>query len=130
MYCTKTKHITTFDFVMLLRTRGNAVPFNSKHALECLMQFGKDVFPTLCITYRLLLTIGFSIASGEMSFSKLKLIKTCIRSSMLQERLTSLALICIERESLSADVKNEVVQIFSDRRAHMAKRNRKVYVSN
>ena len=41
-------------------------------------------------------------------------------------RLTHLALISIEREFLSADGKNEVVQIFSDRRAHMGKKNRKV----
>ena len=73
------------------------------------------------ITYRLLLTIGFSIARCERSFSKLKLIKTYIRSSMLQERLTRLALISIEREFLSADVKNEVVRIFSDMRTHMGK---------
>ena len=76
--------------------------------------------------YRLLLAIRFSIASCERSFSKLKLIKTSIRLSMLQERLTSLALNCIAREFLSADVKNEVVKIFSDRRAHMGKRNRKM----
>ena len=42
---------------------------------------------------------------------------------MLQERLTSLALISIEKEFLSVDVKNEVAQIFSDRRAHMGNRN-------
>ena len=126
MHCTNTKHIIAFDFVMLLRARGNAVPSNPKHALECLMQFGRDVFPTLCIPYRLLPTIGFSIASYERSFLKLKSIKTCIRSSMLQERLASLALISIEKEFLSADMKNEVVQIFSDRRAHMGKINRKV----
>ena len=126
MYCTKAKHITTFDFAMLLRARENAVPSNPKHAVYCFIQFGRDLFPTLCIAHRLLLTIGFSIASCERSFSKLKLIKTCIGSSMLQERLTSLALISIEREFLSADVKNEVVQIFSDRRADMGKRNCKV----
>ena len=45
---------------------------------------------------------------------------------MLQKRLTSLALVSIERGFLSADVKNEVVQIFSDRRAQMGKRNRQV----
>ena len=90
------------------------------------MQFGRNVFPTLSIAYRLLLTVGFSIARCERSFSKLKLIKTCTTSSMLQERLTSLALISIKREFLSVDVKNEVVQIFSDRRAHVGKRNRKV----
>ena len=82
---------------MLLRVRGNAVPSNCMHALECLMQFGRIVFPTLCTAYRLLLTIEFSIASCERSFLKLKLIKTRIRSSMLQERLTSLALISIEK---------------------------------
>ena len=91
MYCTKTKHVITFDFVMLFLARGNAVPSNAKHALKCLTKFGRDVFPTLCIAYRLLFTIGFSIASCERSFSKLKLIKTCIISSILQERLTSLA---------------------------------------
>ena len=116
----------TFDFVMLLRARGNAVPSNPKHALECLMRFRRDVFPTLCVAYRLLLTIEFSIVNCESPFSKLKLIKICIRSSMLQERLTNLALIIIEREFLSADAKNEVVQIFSYRRAHMEKRNRKM----
>ena len=93
---------------MLLRARGNAVPSNPKHALECLMQFGRDVFPILCIAYRLLLTIGFSIASCERSFSKLKLINICIRSSMLQEHLTNLALISIEREFLLAELKNVV----------------------
>ena len=108
MYLTKTKHIITFDFVMLLRAGKKAAPSNPKHALECLMQFVRYIFPTLFIAYRLLLTIKFSIASCERSFSKLKLIKTCIRSSMLQERLTSLALISIEKEFLSADVKNEV----------------------
>ena len=114
MYCTKTKHIIIFDFVMLLRARGNAVSSNPKHALECLMQFGRDIFPTLCTAYRLLLTIGFSIASCERLFSKLKLIETCIKSSMLQERQASLASNSIEREFLSADVKNKIVQIFSD----------------
>ena len=86
-------------FVMLLRARGNAVLSNPKHALECLIQFGRDVFPTLCIAYRLLLTIGFSIASCKRSFSKLKLINTCLRSFMLQECLTTLALISIEKNS-------------------------------
>ena len=126
MYCTKTKHIITFGFLVLLQARGNAVPSNPKHALEYLMQFGRDVFPTLCIAYRFLLTIGFLIASCERPFSKLKLIETCTGSSMPQERLTSLALISIEREFLSADMKNELVQIFSDRRVHMGKRNHNV----
>ena len=125
MYCTENKYIITFDFVMLLGARGNAVSSNPKHALECLKQFVRDIFPTLCIANRLLFTIGFSIASCERSFSKLKLIKACIRSSMRQERPTSLALISIKREFIAADAKNEVV-LFSGRKAHMGKRNSEV----
>ena len=60
---------------MLLRARGNAVSSNPKHALEFLKQFGKDVFPTLRIAYRLLLTIEFSIASFERSFSKVEIVE-------------------------------------------------------
>jgi len=92
---------------------------------ECLVKFGREVFPTLCIACRLLLTIGSPIASCETSFSKLKLIKTCLRSSMLQECLTNWLLISLEKEFLSVDVKNEVVQIFSER-AHLGKRNQEV----
>ena len=110
------------DFVMLLRAGGNTVPSDPKDALESLLHFGRDVFPTLCIAYRLLLTVAFSIASRERSFSKLKLMKTYLRSSMSQERLTNLALISTEKEFLSADAKNEVVQMFSDRRSHLGHR--------
>ena len=42
---------------------------------------------------------------------------------MLQERLTNLALISIEKEFLLVNLKNEAVQIFSDRRGHSGKRN-------
>ena len=110
------------NFVMLLQAKGNAVPSNPKHALERLMQFGGDVFPTLCIAYRLRLPSDFQFQVVRSHFQKLKLIKTCLRSSMLKERLTSLALISIKREFLLADVKNEEIQIFSDRRAHMRKK--------
>ena len=42
---------------------------------------------------------------------------------MLKERLTNLALITIEKEFFSVDVKNEVVQTFSTGRVHLRKRN-------
>ncbi|XP_019175777.1 PREDICTED: zinc finger MYM-type protein 1-like, partial [Ipomoea nil] len=55
-------------------------------------------FPNATIAYRILLTIPITVASAEGSFSKLKLLKSYLRSSMLQERLSGLALISIENE--------------------------------
>ena len=43
-------------------------------------------------------TMCVSIASCERSFSKLKLVKIYLRSTMSQTRLTSLALLSIERQ--------------------------------
>jgi NADH:ubiquinone oxidoreductase subunit K len=46
-----------------------------------------DYYPNVSITYRVLLTMHVIVASAEISFSKLKLIKTYLRFSMSQERL-------------------------------------------
>lgn len=42
------------------------------------------------VAFRILLTLSITVASGERSFSKLKLIKTYLRSTMSQERLSGL----------------------------------------
>ena len=42
----------------------------------------QDVFPNTWVGLRLLLTLPVTVASGERSFSKLKLIKTYLRSTM------------------------------------------------
>ena len=54
-------------------------------------------FPNTWIAYRILLTIPVTVASGERSFSKLKLIKSYLRSTMSQERLNELAMLSIEK---------------------------------
>ncbi|XP_018395118.1 PREDICTED: zinc finger MYM-type protein 1-like [Cyphomyrmex costatus] len=69
------------------------------------------------IALRILLTIPITVASGERSFSKLKLIKTYLRSFMTQERLNSLALLSIENELISeVDISNKVKE-FADMKA-------------
>ncbi|XP_028116344.1 uncharacterized protein LOC114314100 [Camellia sinensis] len=55
-------------------------------------------FPNASIVYRILLTIPIIVASGERSFSKLKLIKSYLRPTMSQERLNGLALLSIEKD--------------------------------
>jgi hypothetical protein len=52
----------------------------------------QNTLPILWIAQRILLTIPVTVAACERSFSKLKLIKTYLRSSMSNERLNSLAL--------------------------------------
>ena len=68
-------------------------------------------FPNSWITYRILLTIPVTVASAERSFSKLKLIKSYLRSSMSQERLSNLTILSIEKDLLS---KLEYKSLISD----------------
>ena len=60
-----------------------------------------ESFPNACIAFRILLIIPITVASAERSFSKLKLIKSYLRSTMLQERLSELAILSIKKEMLA-----------------------------
>ena len=53
------------DCLTLFRSGNRAFAKNAKDFLASFVELGWDVFPTLCIAYRLLLTIGYSIASCE-----------------------------------------------------------------
>ena len=59
-----------------------------------------DSFLNTCIAYRILLTILVTVASTKRSFSKLKLIKSYLRSTMSQERLSGLAILSIKKKIL------------------------------
>lgn len=74
-------------------------------------------FPNLCVALRILLTLPLSVASAERSFSKLKLIKTYLRSTMCQERLTGLAMISIESELASRIDAKDLVKEFAKAKA-------------
>jgi hypothetical protein len=54
-----------------------------------------------------------SVASNERSFSKLKLIKTYLRSSMGQERLSDLAILSIENDEVEKVSFDELVHNFA-----------------
>ena len=68
------------------------------------LELVKDMscYPNVDIAYRILLTTHVTVASGERSFSKLKLLKKDLRSSMSQERLNGLSILCIENEILES----------------------------
>ena len=62
-----------------------------------------EIFPNVVVALRIILSMPVSVASGERSFSKLKLIKSYLRSTIAQERLCGLSMISIEHE-LSAEL--------------------------
>ena len=72
-----------------------------------------NCYPNVSIAYRILLTISVTIASTERSFSKLKLLKSYLRSTILQERLNGLAILSIEEELLSNIDYKEIIKNFA-----------------
>ncbi|KAJ7322507.1 hypothetical protein JRQ81_018794 [Phrynocephalus forsythii] len=74
-----------------------------------------SVFPNLSISLRIYLTVPVTVAEGERSFSKLKLIKNDLRSTMSQERLSNLAMISIEKE-VAIDT-SDLIKDFAHRKA-------------
>lgn len=94
------------------------VPDDLTSALE-ILEFVKslDFLPNVAIAYRILLSTPVSVASGERSFSKLKLLKNYLRSSMSQERLNGLAILCIEKEMLESIDVDAVITDFASRSA-------------
>jgi len=55
-------------------------------------------FPNINIALRILLTIPVASAGAERAFSKLKIIKNYLRSTISQDRLSGLATLSIENE--------------------------------
>lgn len=60
----------------------------------------KDCFPNIEVALRMYLSLMITNSSGERSFSKLKLVKNRLRTSMLEDRLNVLALLSLESDIL------------------------------
>jgi len=60
--------------------------------LDFLKKF-ESCYPNKWVTFRVMLTVPVSVASAERSFSKLKLIKSYLHSTMSEERLNGLAIL-------------------------------------
>ena len=87
----------------------------SKDVLKKLATYGDDVCPNLTAAIRILITLATSIASCERSFSKLKVIKSYLRSTMSNDRLDSLML--VESDLLNKIDLNKVTDIFAAKNA-------------
>ena len=71
-------------------------------------------FPQVYKVLVLFATIPVTVASAERSFSKLKLIKTYLRSKMAQEKLAGLTILSIENEEANALDKSELIHRFAN----------------
>ena len=78
------------------------VPNNANNCMEFLNYLITsglvECFPNIYIALRIILTVPVTVASGERSFSALKLIKSYLRSRMGPSRLNGLAIMTIEHE--------------------------------
>ncbi|XP_047140388.1 zinc finger MYM-type protein 1-like [Hydra vulgaris] len=81
-----------------------------KHCLQ-------ELYSNTWIVLRILLTIPVTVASGERSFSKLKLIKTYLRNTMLQDRLNSLSMLSIEQDIAENLDFSSLIRDFADKKA-------------
>jgi hypothetical protein len=86
-----------------------------------ILQFVKasECYPNVSVAYRILLTIlTIPVASPERSFSKLKLLKNYLRSTMSLERLNGLVMCTIEKDILDDINVDTIVEDFASRSAH------------
>ena len=79
-------------------------------------------FPEAYKLLVLFVTLPVTVATAERSFSKLKLIKTYLRSKISQERLDNLAILSIESAEAKSIDKAELIQRFANVNARRHKR--------
>jgi hypothetical protein len=106
------------DFFQELKVLQVVLPDSMMSASE-ILKFIKDAdcYPNVSIAYRILLTVPVTVSSAERSFSKLKLLKNYLRSTMSQERLNGLAMCTIERDILDSIDLSTVLDDFASRNA-------------
>ena len=91
---------------------------NSLELLNKIFEKGlQNFFPQKCIALRIFISISVSVSQGERSFSKLALVKNCLRSTMGQDRLSALAMLSLERDLARKLNYDSIIDSFASRRA-------------
>ena len=73
-----------------------------------------DIFPEIFKLLNILLTLSVGTATVERSFSQMKLVKTRLRSKIIDSNLASLMRIAIEGPELCSVSFNEILDIFKE----------------
>ncbi|XP_018494653.1 zinc finger MYM-type protein 1-like [Galendromus occidentalis] len=104
-----------------IRTKGpfELLQFIQRYALG-------SSLPNIVVLLRIFLTLAISVASCERSFSKLKLIKNHLRSTMGASRLNSLAILSIEHKLTDEIDFEDVIQEFAENYARYSSNDRRL----
>ena len=108
--------VEVHDLISELKILKFTLPEGTLSAMEIFKHVRElDCYPNISIAYRILFTVPVTVASAERSFSKLKLLKNYLRSTMSQERLNGLATLCIEKKLLDEIDINSIINDFASR---------------
>ena len=111
--------ILTLDFSRLSIFWHHSEFHNCTSVIEVLrLQHSKQLtsaYSNVVSLYRICSTLAVTTASTERSFSKLKLIKTALRSTMSEVCLSTLLLLSIERELTSQINYDTVIDAFASK---------------
>ena len=75
------------------------------------------LFPNVVIMLRIFCTLPVTVAQAERSFSTLARVKNVLRSTMCQERLTSLGMLAVEGRLARTIDYNSIIELFASRKA-------------
>jgi hypothetical protein len=105
--------IDTNDLYVELKFLQEFIPKETMGPVEVLDYLKcHDCFLNASIAYRILLTILVTIASAERSFSKLKLLKSYMRTMMTQQTLNDLVIISLESKVLEKIDCEDIIEDF------------------
>ena len=79
-----------------------------------------EAFPNACIAFRIYLSIFGTSCEGERSFSTLRRIKNYTRSTMGQQKLTDLSLLCIESDLMRKLKLDDIIHSFASKKCRKA----------
>jgi histone deacetylase complex regulatory component SIN3 len=96
---------------------GRSDDLNELNAIKTLEKCDKQFYPLIYILLKILATLPVSTASAESSFSTLKRLKTYLRNTIGQERLTGLALLNIYRDVIVDPL--EIINKLAQRRQRL-----------
>jgi hypothetical protein len=89
--------------------------------LALLKDVDMSTYSKLLSAVVIFVTLPVTVASAERSFSKLKLIKNYLRSSISQDRMDSLAILSIENKETWSLNMEKLIDKFAEKKARISK---------